>query len=130
MRDPNQGMESTVVDFKMDDVIFLSIIAIVAGGVSLAVFMACFSWFKRDIERKMIKAMIPAVRRDLEELILTGSRASVEGELVAQFKINKGKQVVSVLESEGKRFIHVDGEISSREKANMVRYLKLEGFMS
>lgn len=122
-------MESTIVDFKIDDVIFLSLIAIVAGSVSFAVFMFCFSWFKRDIEKKMLNALTPT-RRNLEELILRHQATSYEGELVAQFKVNHGKQVVSVLESEGKRFIHVDGELSTRERANMVRYLKLEGFMS
>jgi hypothetical protein len=44
--------------------------------------------------------------------------------------VNQGKQVVSVLEADGRRFIHVDGELSAPERANMVRYLKSEGFMS
>jgi len=52
------------------------------------------------------------------------------GELIAQFKVNRGKQVVSLFESEGKRFIHVDGELSPKERTKMVRYLKSEGFMS
>jgi len=52
------------------------------------------------------------------------------GELVARFKVNHGKQVVSVLESDGKRFIHVVGELSAPERAKMIRYLKSEGFMT
>jgi len=52
------------------------------------------------------------------------------GELVAQFKDKQGRQVISVLEADGKRFLHIDGEISARERARMVRYLKSEGFMS
>ena len=52
------------------------------------------------------------------------------GELIAQFKVNHGKQVVSVLESDGKRYIHVVGELSPNERTKMVSYLKSEGFMS
>ncbi len=68
--------------------------------------------------------------RDPDELILTGRDAIAYGELIAQFKVNHGKQVVSVLESDGKRFIHVAGELTANERTKMVRYLKSEGFMS
>jgi hypothetical protein len=65
-----------------------------------------------------------------DELFVTGRDAASCGELVAQFKVNQGKQVVSVLEADGKRFIHVDGELTTPEREKMVRYLKSEGFVS
>jgi hypothetical protein len=37
---------------------------------------------------------------------------------------------VSVLESDGKRFIHVAGELSPHERTKVVRYLRSEGFMA
>ncbi len=40
----------------------------------------------------------------------------------ASFKA--GKQVVSLLESDGKRFIHVVGELSANERTKMVRYME------
>ena len=40
------------------------------------------------------------------------------------------KKGAFVLESDGKRFIHVDGELSPNERLKMVNYLKSEGFMS
>ena len=105
---------------------------LVAAVASLAVFAACFYWFRRE-QRRMQKRILKAITdagRDPEDLILTGSDTMAYGELVAQFKVNQGKQVVSVLESDGKRFIHVDGELSPIERTKMVRYLKSEGFMS
>ncbi len=65
-----------------------------------------------------------------DELFLTDSDAIAYGELIAQFKVNHGKQVVSVLESDGKRFVHVAGDLSPHERTKMMHYLKSEGFMS
>ena len=118
--------------FKGDDFLFLALTAAVAACASLAVFAACFYWFRRE-QRRLQKRVLKAISdsgRNPEELILTGRDATAYGELVAQFKVNRGKQVVSVLEADGKRFIHVVGELSPIERAKMVRYLKSEGFMS
>ena len=75
-------------------------------------------------------AALASAHGEFGDLFLTGADVAAAGELIAQFKVNHGKRVVSLLESEGKRFIHVDGELSTLERANMVRYLKSEGFMS
>ncbi len=118
--------------FKVDDVLFLALTAAVAAGAALVVFIACFYWFRRE-QRRLQKKILQAIAksgRDPEEIFLTGSDIITSGELVAQFKVNHGKQVVSVLESDGKRFIHVDGELTGPERAKMVRYLKSVGFMS
>ena len=113
-------------------ILFLALTVAVAAFVSLAIVTVCFSWFRREqrrLQKRVLKAMTDAGRNP-EELILTGRDATAYGELVAQFKVNCGKQVVSVLESDGKRFIHVAGELSPNERTKMVRYLKSEGFMS
>ena len=81
------------------------------------------------MEKRILRAVTDAGRHP-EDLFLTGKDAVAYGELIAQFKVNQGKQVVSVLESDGKRFIHVVGELSPIERTKMVRYLKSEGFMS
>jgi uncharacterized protein YbjT (DUF2867 family) len=117
---------------KESDLLFLALTAAVAAVASLAVFAACFYWFRREqrrAQKRIMKAIADAGRHP-EQLILTGPDSMAYGELVAQFKVNQGRQVVSVLESEGKRFIHVDGELSANERTKMVRYLKSEGFMS
>jgi hypothetical protein len=118
--------------FKADDLPFLAFTVAVAACASLAVFAACFYWFRRE-QRRWQKRILRAIAdsgRDPEELILSGRDAIAYGELIARFKVNRGKQVVSVLESDGKRFIHVVGELSPGERTKMVRYLKSEGFMS
>jgi len=118
--------------FKGNDLLFLALTAVVAAGTTLAVLVACFYWFRKE-QRRWQKRILHAIAdssRDPEELFLTGRDAIAYGELIAQFKVNQGKQVVSVLESEGKRFIHVVGELSPGERTKMVRYLKSEGFMS
>jgi hypothetical protein len=122
----------TAFGFKVNDLLFLAVTAAVAGGVSFAVFMGYFYWFRREHRRwqKRILNAITDAGRDPDDLFLTGRDAAAHGELVAQFKVNQGKQVVSVLESDGKRFIHVVGELSPLEREKMVRYLKSEGFMS
>jgi len=115
-----------------NDVLFLALAVAVVVCSSLAGFVACFYWFRREQRhwQKSILRTIADSNRDPEELIVTGRDAVACGELIAQFKVNHGKQVVSVLESDGKRFIHVVGELSANERTKMVRYLKSEGFMS
>lgn len=115
-----------------EDLFFLVVTVAVAAGVSLAVFAACFCWFRREhnrLQKKILNA-VAGSERDPDSFFLTGRDAALHGELVAQFKVNHGKQVVSLLESDGKRFLHVDGKLSAPERAKMVRYLKSEGFMS
>jgi hypothetical protein len=115
-----------------NDVLFLAAAVAVIAAIFLAVFIGCFFWFRREhrrLQRKILHAISQASRGS-EEIFVSGKEAAGCGELVAQFKVNQGKQVVSVLEADGRRFIHVDGELSAPERANMVRYLKSEGFMS
>jgi uncharacterized protein YbjT (DUF2867 family) len=115
-----------------NDIFTLSLTVAVAVCASLVVFLACFYWFRREQlrwQRKILRAIADSGRGP-EELFLTGRDAITYGELIAQFKVNQGKQVVSVLEADGKRFIHVVGELSPTERTKMVRYLKSEGFMS
>jgi hypothetical protein len=133
MRDSYRDMEAfAATGLKANDILFLALTVVVAACASLAVFAACFYWFRRE-QRRWQKRVLHAIAdsgREPEELFLTGRDAIAYGELIAQFKVNQGKQVVSVLESEGKRFIHVVGELSPGERTKMVRYLKSEGFMS
>jgi hypothetical protein len=118
--------------FSRVDILFLLVTALVAAGVSLAIVAACYYWFRREqnrLQKKILKDLAGNERHP-DGLFLTGRDAALHGELVAQFKVNHGKQVVSLLESDGKRFLHVDGTLSAPERAKMVRYLKSEGFMS
>jgi len=120
------------VSLKTEDLATIVLIAAVAVGAALAGFTACFYWFRQEQNRfkKEILKSISAAGRDPEGVFLTGKDAEAHGELIAQFKVNSGRQVVSILESEGKRFIHVDGELSAKERAKMIHYLKSEGFVS
>ena len=133
MRDSYRDMESiAAAGVKANEILFLALTVAVAASASLAVFIACFYWFRRE-QRRWQKRILHAIAdsgRDPGELFLTGRDAIAYGELIAQFKVNHGKQVVSVLESDGKRFIHVVGELSPHERTKMVRYLKSEGFVS
>ena len=133
MRDSYQGMDAlSLGTIKGDDVLFFTVTVAVSAGVSFVIFAMFFYWSRRE-QHRLHKKLLNAISdsgRGPEDLFLTGRDASAYGELVAQFSVNHGKQVISLLEAEGKRFIHVDGEISANERANMVRYLKSEGFMS
>ena len=116
---------------KGDSLLAPSLIIAVGAGFSFA-FLLTGYWMRRRQrirQRQLLKAMVRQAD-NTEDLILVGNDATAHGELVAQFRVNKGKRVLSVLEADGKRFIHVDGAISEGERARMVRYLKSEGFMS
>ncbi len=115
---------------KSGDLPFLFLTAAVSALTSLAVYAACFYWFRREqrrMQKRILKAIAAAGRRP-EDLILTGNETMAVGELVA--RVHHGRLVVSVLESDGKRFIHVNGELSPGERSKVVHYLKSEGFMS
>jgi hypothetical protein len=123
---------SAATSLTANDIFTLSLIVAVAVCALLVVILACFYWFRREQlrwQRKILRAIADS-GHDPEEMFLTGRDAITYGELIAQFKVNQGKQVVSVLEADGKRFIHVVGELSPTERTKMVRYLKSEGFMS
>jgi hypothetical protein len=112
--------------------VFLALVVAIAALASFAVFLGCFWWFRREQrrwQRKMLLTIAQAAR-PADELVVSSPAAVPGGELVAQFKVRQGKQVVSVFEADGRRFIHIDGELSAPERARMVRYLKSEGFMS
>jgi len=120
-------MSGWLFNIDYHDILSLSAIAAVAGGTSLAVFLACFYWFRRE-QRRLQLRLLTSIDRDRDGFVdLEPPRT---GELVAQFRSKQGRQVISVLEAGGKRFLHVDGEISAPERAKMVRYLRSEGFMS
>jgi hypothetical protein len=115
---------------KGSDFFFIVVTAVVSATSSLAVFTACYLWYSRQqrrVQRRLMRAITASGRRP-EDLILTGNDTMACGELVA--RVNHGRHVVSVLESEGKRFIHVSGELSANERSKVVHYLKSEGFMS
>jgi hypothetical protein len=127
-----QSLATTLPPANANDTFTIVLTIVVAVGASLTVVIACFFWFRREQlrwKRQILRAIADS-GRDPEEMFLTGSDAIAYGELIAQFKVNQGKQVVSVLEADGKRFIHVVGELSPIERTKMVRYLKSEGFMS
>ncbi|MCE0498878.1 MAG: hypothetical protein LV481_13130 [Methylacidiphilales bacterium] len=115
-----------------EEIFFLLVTVAVAAGVSLTIFAACYLWFRRQqsqLQKKKFNDLV-GNEHNPDCFFLTGRDAALHGELVAQFKVNRGKQVVSLLESDGKRFLHVEGKLSAPERAKMVRYLKSEGFMS
>ena len=115
---------------KGSDFFFIGVTAVMSAMSSLAVFTACYLWYSRKqrrVQRRLMRAITATGRRP-EDLILTGSDTMACGELVA--RVNHGRHVVSVLESDGKRFIHVNGELSPGERSKVVHYLKSEGFMS
>ena len=119
-----------VIGLDNGELYFLFLTAVVAAGTSLAVFAGCLYWFRREFRSGRAGVRTHGESRNNGDVILTGSDARVSGELVARFKVNHGRHVVSVLEADGKRFIHVNGELSPVERTKMVRYLKSEGFMS
>ncbi len=119
-----------MLGLKSGDLLFITITALVSACCSLAVFASCFFWFQRKqrrAQRRLMKALTSTGRRP-EDMILTGNDTMACGELVA--RVNHGRHIVSVLESDGRRFIHVNGELSPGERTKVVHYLKSEGFMS
>jgi hypothetical protein len=117
----------TLAAGETKDLLFLALTAGVAGLVSFLVFAACFFWFRRE-QRRVLRSLGREPRGPAD--FVTGHAAAASGELVAQFKVNQGRQVLSLMEADGRRFIHVDGEITRREREKLIRYLKSEGFMS
>jgi hypothetical protein len=117
----------TLTAGETNDLLFLALSAGVAGLASFAVFAACFFWFRRE-QRRLFRSISRASSGAPE--FVAGHGAAAGGELVAQFKVNRGKQVLSLMEADGRRFIRVDGELTRREREKLIRYLKSEGFMS
>lgn len=89
----------------------------------------------KRIQRLMHNQPIPPARPQPAAAAATatanfpGHMLTKKPEVVAQFKVKDGQQTVSVLESDGKRFLRVDGDLSWKQRLQMLRYLKAEGFM-
>jgi hypothetical protein len=114
------------------EALFLVLVAGTAATASFAVFLVALYWFRHEqkrAQRKILQAVAQSSKSP-DQLFVAEDDPALSSELVAQFKVRRGKQVISVLEANGKRFIHVEGDLSAPEKARMVRYLKSEGFMS
>jgi hypothetical protein len=111
--------------------LFLILTALTAGLVSFSVFLGCLYWLRRE-QRRWQRRLMESMARPGEpgEIFVTGQGMPATGELVAQFKLGRGRKVLSVLEADGRRFIHVDGELSNVERDKLMRYLRSEGFMS
>lgn len=107
-----------------------------AGALSSAVVIvsAWFFWL-RHMEKQLSRLEYLLDRMPAQGTLLNASPNSpatgAPTELVAQFKVSDGQQeqTVTVLESDGKRFFRVDGELSRSQRAQMLRYLQSEGFM-
>ena len=115
------------------------LMAAVLGALASAVIFASLwvAWLQRmqkqlkQIERLMYnKPVAPARPAPVENVANFASNVMTKKpELVAQFKVKDGQQTVSVMESDGKRFLRVDGDLSWKQRLQMLRYLKSEGFM-
>jgi hypothetical protein len=110
--------------------------AMVGALISAVIFASLWvCWMKRvqgqlkRLQRLMYDRPIEPVRRANENAAVYAANVYKKPELVAQFKVKDGEQTVSVLESEGKRFLRVNGELTWKERLKMLRYLKAEGFM-
>ncbi|PAW79975.1 MAG: hypothetical protein B9S32_01205 [Verrucomicrobia bacterium Tous-C9LFEB] len=115
------------------------LMAAVLGALASSVIFATLwvAWLRRmqkqlkQIERLMYNKPIPPARpTPMESAAAFASNVMTKKpELVAQFKVKDGQQTVSVMESDGKRFLRVDGDLSWKQRLQMLRYLKSEGFM-
>lgn len=115
------------------------LMAAVLGALISAVIFASLwvCWLRhmqkqlKQIQRLMHNQPIPPARSIPVENATHFAKnvLSQKPELVAQFKVKDGMQTVSVLQSEGKRFLRVDGDLSWKQRLQMLRYLKAEGFM-
>ena len=125
-------ISSAFTQLKADDVYLLSIAVGVSTAITVAIALFLF-WRHRVEQRRFQKRIMEALARmagDEPQMFITEMDLGKRGELIAKFKLPQCKRVVSVLEADGKRFIHVDGDLSSLERAQMMRYLKSEGFIS
>lgn len=115
------------------------LLAAVIGALSSAVVFASLwlCWLRHmqkqlvRIQRMMCNQPIPPVRQAPVEspANFSAHMMAKKPELVAQFKVKDGQHTVSVMESDGKRFLRVDGDLSWKQRLQMLRYLKSEGFM-
>lgn len=109
-------------------------IAVVSALASAAFCVTIWVCWLRHVQNQLtrIQRMMydQPIRKPVEnKATFVANTVAKKPELVAQFKVKDGQQTVSVLESDGKRFLRVDGDLSWKQRLKMLRYLKAEGFM-
>ncbi|HSI82309.1 MAG: hypothetical protein ACAI35_16165 [Candidatus Methylacidiphilales bacterium] len=113
----------------MNDNISVSVLIAVVGLTAIAslgvFFLIWWLWL-----RKLHQVSESWQDREFDESSLDiPTDHFANAELVHQIRVRTNGRTISVLESDGKRFIRVDGELSRKERAQMMRYLKAEGYM-
>lgn len=102
---------------------------------TLTVFIALiFPWLRsihRQIEHIQELLLYPDMENEhapvgLRELAGPGDS---DAHPVAQFQLKASGRTISVVESGGKRFMKIDGQVSRKERDQLIRYLRSEGFL-
>src|SRR5262249_27955063 len=100
------------------------------------VFIALiFPWLRsiqRQVEHIQELLLYPEMDNEHATVGLPGMPNSGEADPahpVAQFQLRASGHNISVVESGGKRFMKIDGQVTRRERDQLIRYLRSEGFL-
>ncbi len=113
---------------------FILMLASCAGVAIVAIIALVLPWLK-SLQRQIahLREMVLLSRlhdltalQNLHSHLLENKGPANAVPLVQLTAIGKN---VSVMESEGKRFLKVEGEISDHERHRLVQYLQSEGFL-
>jgi hypothetical protein len=103
---------------------------------TLTVFIALIFPWLHSIHRQIghIQELLLYRDRDAEQPAVgipeLTNRDEDEGATpVAQFQLKASGRTISVVESGGKRFMKIDGLVTRRERDQLIRYLRSEGFL-
>jgi len=100
--------------------------ALTSGGVFLLLWLLWLRRLQRNVDRFQSSVLH---RLGDHSSAAEPMSAMDEEEVVAQLKVAEGSKTVCVMERDGRRYLRVDGELTRRERDQVMRYLKSEGFM-
>ncbi|PTY01704.1 hypothetical protein DB346_11790 [Verrucomicrobia bacterium LW23] len=112
----------------MNDTLSVSVLIAVVGITAITSFAVFFLVWWLWL-RKLHLSAENWQERDFDESLDMPADHFANAELVHQLRVGANGRTISVLESDGKRFVRVNGELSRKERAQMMRYLKAEGYM-
>jgi hypothetical protein len=124
----------------ISSVVMVLAVGSVAGIITTILFFSLFFPWMRNLQHQidhLQETLLYAENRNIPQpkpvppqlMDRTTPPLEEQVEIIAQFQVKRSGETISIVESGGHRYVRMDSEIPRREREQLLRYLKNEGFV-